>query len=184
MISLVIFSKTEKNKMAFSYSFKWLSLLLAAASLITIASADEALIESICSTTGNTPLCNNILKTSVVSERGGLGQLLTNVALRKVHKSLNLVRQLAKISTDFRTKNQYDACLEVFDDAFDSLKECKKRFSENNLNDANVMASAALTDIDTCSDEVTNAPPQLTDAIKESSNIIRIVLAASYDGPA
>ncbi|KAK1387437.1 PMEI domain-containing protein [Heracleum sosnowskyi] len=166
--------------MAFSYSFKWLSLLLAAASLITIASADRALIESICSTSSNTPQCINILKTSAVSERGALGQLLTNVALRKVHKSLNLVRQLAKTSTD----NQYDTCLEVFDDAFDSLKECKKAFSENHLKDANAMASAALTDFDTCSDEVTNAPPQLTDAIKESSNIIRILLAASYDGPA
>lgn len=179
ILPIQIILRTEKNNMAFSYSFKCLSLLLAATSLITLASADQDLIYSICSTTQNPPLCFKVLKSSGFADRRGLGQVLTGVALRKAHKSLNLVKHFAKKATDFRIKGQYDVCLEVYDEALDNLKECKVAFRENRLQDANMMASTALEDIDTCLDAATNVPPQLTQAIKEYENYLDIVLAVS-----
>lgn len=71
--------------MAISYSFKWLPLLLAAASIITIASADQALINSICSKTRNQALCFQVFQNSASADRGGLGITSTNVAWIKKH---------------------------------------------------------------------------------------------------
>ncbi|KAK1387413.1 PMEI domain-containing protein [Heracleum sosnowskyi] len=164
--------------MAFSYSFKWLPLLLAAASLITIASADQALINSICAKARNHALCYQVLN-SVSADRGGLGQISTNVALGKAQNSLNLAKNLAKKASDPRTKEQYKTCLEVYGDALDNLKDTKTSFGKKDFGTANIRASAAYTDVDTCSDEGTNIAPELKAANQENEDYIDIVLAVS-----
>lgn len=166
--------------MAFSYSFKWLPLLLAVALLITIASADRALINSICSHARNQALCQQVFRNAVSADRGSLGQISTVVALKKAQNSLNLVKTLVEKESDPRKKNQYKTCLEVYGDALDNLNECKTSFGKNDLRTANVKASAAYTDVDTCSDEAKSAPPQLIAANQENRDYIDIALAVSY----
>ncbi|XP_074382391.1 pectinesterase inhibitor-like [Apium graveolens] len=164
--------------MAFFYSFKWLPLIFAAASLITIASADQALINSICAKARNHALCHQVLN-SVTADRGGLGQISTNVALAKAQNALNLVKTLAQKASDPRTKDQYKTCLEEYGDALDDLQESKAAFGKNDFGTANIKASAADTDVDTCSDDGPNVAPQLKAANQENADYIDIVLAVS-----
>ncbi|WOH15814.1 hypothetical protein DCAR_0935360 [Daucus carota subsp. sativus] len=165
--------------MAFSYTIKCLTLLLAA-SLITISSADQALIKSICSKARNQALCYNIFKNSGNVDRGGLGQISTNVAFGKAQTTLNLVKSLAAKETNPKIKGQYKTCLEVYGDASDNLNECKPAFAKNEFRLANLKASAAYTDVDTCSDDGKNIAPQLKAANQENQDYIDVVMAVSY----
>ena len=165
--------------MALSYAIKCLTLLVVAL-LITISSADQALIKSICSKARNQALCYNIFKNSGNADRSGLGQISTDVALGKAQTTLNLVKSLAAKETDPKIKGQYKTCLEVYGDASDNLNECKPAFAKNEFRLANLKASAAYTDVDTCSDDGKNIAPQLKAANQENQDYIDVVMAVSY----
>lgn len=165
--------------MAISYSFKWLPLLLAAASLITIASADQALINSICSKTRNQALCFQVFQNSASADRGGLGIISTNVAWIKAQATLSLVNSLGRKEHDPRIKGQYRTCADAYSNALDMLRECKTFFGKNDFSTANVRASAADTDVDTCSNDGTSVAPELKAANQENGDYIAIVLAVS-----
>ncbi|WOH15816.1 hypothetical protein DCAR_0935362 [Daucus carota subsp. sativus] len=167
--------------MAFSYSFPWLPLLLlVAVSLTTTASADQALIDSICSTTSNQTLCHQILSPSVSADRAGLGKIAVDAALQKIHKSQNLIRKIDHEKAYNKTKYQFDSCLEEYDDALSYLKEAKLYFGEHVFEEASSQASAALTMMTTCLDDAPSAPPELTAAINEYKAYLCIVLAVAY----
>lgn len=160
-----------------SISFLLLPLLLSLAALfINPASADQNLIDSICQKTQNPNLCHEVFKGSADADRATLVQTAVKLALDSANSTSKLINSLLKSATNPSQKDEYKMCLEVYDDAADNLNQCKTLLAGKQFEEANVKASAALTDADTCVDEAEDVPNNLKEANKTFEDYVSIVL--------
>ncbi|KAH6764948.1 hypothetical protein C2S52_013954 [Perilla frutescens var. hirtella] len=153
------------------------AIIFVALALVSQCEAD--LISGFCSKSNNPSLCDQTLRSNPRS-RGADARGLANITLGNALSATQALVRVAKSVSNPTNKEIIDTCIENFDDASDNLKECKALIQKKDKASIGTLvteASAALTDVDTCSDEFgAKEPPQLKQATAKAYTFVQLLL--------
>ncbi|KAL1542638.1 pectinesterase inhibitor-like [Salvia divinorum] len=155
----------------------YLTIIFVCLAILSPCQAD--LIGDFCDRSKNPSLCDQVLRSDPRSngaDARGLAEIVLENAISATQASINVAKSVSNPGN----QGIIDTCIEVFSDAVGTLQECKPlipkrdRFSIGTLQ---TKGSAALTDVNTCSDEFgANEPPQLTQASARAYTFVQLLL--------
>lgn len=153
------------------------SFIIIFVSLAILGQCQGDLIGDICSKSNNGALCREALRSAPA---GANARGLAAVAVAKAASATTDAINVAKSVQNPGNKEIINTCIENFDDAVDNLDQCKPLISfpgRSKISDLQTKASAALTDVDTCSDEFgAKEPSNLKDASAKAYTLVQLVL--------
>ncbi|TXG71454.1 hypothetical protein EZV62_000033 [Acer yangbiense] len=99
-----------------------------------VSTKENQLINDICSKTTNPSNCLRLLKS--ISRTGtvdlkGIAKIILDLPLSNATKTLDLVNSLIPKTNDFRLKEGYLTCSEVYDNAIDEIKNAESDFIQD-----------------------------------------------------
>lgn len=155
------------------------SLITIFLSLALLSQCQADLIGDICAKANNPSLCTQTLRSDPRSS-GANARTLAGIALEKAVSATQASVSVAKSLSNPKIKAKIDTCIEVFGDAIDTLQECKPllpRADPVSKSDLQTKGSAALTDVDTCSDDFgSDEPAQLKQASAKAYTLVEVFL--------
>lgn len=154
-------------------------VIILVVSLGLLSTCQGDLIGDLCSKSNNPPLCNQVLRSDPRSQ-GQNGRVLAQIALERAESATKDSINVAKSVGNPSNKEKIGTCIENFNDAVDNLEESKpllQRRDRPSIGDLQTKGSAALTDVDTCSDEFgAGEPPQLKAASDKAYTLVQLFL--------
>ncbi|CAI9112144.1 OLC1v1012534C1 [Oldenlandia corymbosa var. corymbosa] len=144
----------------------------------TKASSDSsALIDGICKTTIIPPFCLNFLHSDprfAQSTLKGFAEITVEKAKSNATATTSLISHLLRKTQDSTLKGHLQSCLKNINDAVAQLDKAKSSAVSGGPGDLNNFASASLTEVGGCGDDIGAAePPKLKKARQNLDNIIR-----------
>ncbi|TXG71455.1 hypothetical protein EZV62_000034 [Acer yangbiense] len=106
-----------------------------------VSTKENQLINDICSKTTNPSNCLRLLKS--ISRTGtvdlkGIAKIILDLPLSNATKTLDLVNSLIPKTNDFRLKEGYLTCSEVYDNAIDEIKNAESDFIQGDYSSMNI----------------------------------------------
>lgn len=156
------------------------SIVITFVSLALLLSTCHAyLISDFCSKSINPSLCNQVAGSDPRT-KGADAASLAAIAIEKAEAALRASVSVAKSVTSRSNKQIIDTCIENFDEAASNLKECKELINRRSWASARALESkgaAAMSDIETCSDEFGEKEPrQLKEATEKANALVELLL--------
>ncbi|KAL1558391.1 hypothetical protein AAHA92_08866 [Salvia divinorum] len=148
-------------------------------SLALLSQCHADTIDSLCSKSNNPTLCNQVLRADSRSQGAdarGFAEIALDNSLSATQASINVAKSVSNAGN----KEKIDTCIENFDDAVFNLQEAKPLLRSRDRPDISTIqtkGSAALTDVDTCSEEFgANEPARLKQATDKAYTFIQLLL--------
>ncbi|XP_047979595.1 pectinesterase inhibitor-like [Salvia hispanica] len=155
----------------------YLTIIFVCLAILSQCQAD--LIGDFCTRSNNPSLCGQVLRSDPRSN-GADARGLAKIALENAVSATQASIDVAKKVSNPSIKGIIDTCIEVFGDAVDTLNQSKPlipKQDRGSISSLRTKGSAALTDVNTCSDEFgANEPPQLTQASARAYTFVQLLL--------
>ncbi|KAK1592315.1 hypothetical protein Q3G72_022967 [Acer saccharum] len=149
-----------------------------------VSTKENQLINDICSKTTNPSNCLRLLKSisgTGTADLKGIAKIILDLAHSNATKTLDLVNSLIPKTNDFRLKEGYLTCFEVYDNAIDEINEAESDFIQGDYSSMNIQASAAMTEAVTCDDETQGLPidPSVRKGNQDLLDLCKIILVVA-----
>ncbi|XP_041995581.1 pectinesterase inhibitor-like [Salvia splendens] len=148
-------------------------------SLALLSQCHADLIGDLCTKSNNPSLCNQALRSdprSKGADARGLAGIALDNSLSTTQASINVAKSVSNPGN----KEIIDTCVENFGEAVDNLQEAKpliQKLDRPSISTLQTRGSAALTDVDTCSDEFgASEPSELKQATDKAYTFIQLLL--------
>ncbi|XP_057782316.1 pectinesterase inhibitor-like [Salvia miltiorrhiza] len=148
-------------------------------SLALLSQCKADLIGDFCKKSNNPSLCSKTLSSDPRSKAAN-ARALAEIALENAVSATQASIRVAKSVANPGNKAIIDTCVETFGDAVETLQECKPLIPKQDrpsIDTLRTKGSAALTDVDTCSDEFgAKEPSQLKQASDKAYTFVQLLL--------
>lgn len=168
-----------------SSCFSLVSLLLVLLLLITPSFAGLSLmvtkqeINDICSKTSNPSFCSQVLNSDprvATADLPGLAQISIDIGHAKALDTFKYIKSLLKqvLPQDPSLHERYLSCSENYDEAIDNFEMAEGAVSARSYAGAKSAISGALTQADTCNDDLQGSPPDPSQLHQRNQNILNL----------
>ncbi|KAK2647226.1 hypothetical protein Ddye_022421 [Dipteronia dyeriana] len=146
-----------------------------------VSNKENQVINDICSKTTNPSNCLRLLKSisgTSTADLKGIAKIVLDLARSNATKTLDLINTLIPKTHDFRLKEGYRTCSEVYDNATDEINNAKSDFIQGDYSGMNEQASGAMTEAVTCDNETQGLPidPSVRKGNQDLQNLCEIIL--------
>ncbi|KAG7594601.1 Pectinesterase inhibitor domain [Arabidopsis thaliana x Arabidopsis arenosa] len=131
----------------------------------------------------NSSFCFEVLKATPEIARldfSGLAKFLLNYQAQNISDTLKQFKLSGGYTRD--TESKYSVCIEVYEDALDNRDRALKYLAAKDYDSLNTMVSATMTDMFTCTDDLSTMKPipklfiTKSNVISDLSSIIFVIL--------
>ncbi|CAL1355533.1 unnamed protein product [Linum trigynum] len=130
-------------------------------------------ITAICDKSVDRQFCLNFLQSTPgisTADLKGAGLIVLDSARAEASSTESYVKALLGKATDPKQKEAYKTCLSNYDDAVDDIEAAKASLSGGDYNGANIQASGAQENADTCDEGVKGS-----DLSKKNQHLFKVL---------